>query len=441
MTVGVLQSTAATTDFLARAAEALVLIVGLDSGRVLLFDGERWDVKAAHGDTLDDPNRWQPSRHVMERLRSEKRTFRQHRQAEPAPGDSPSLKRLHGVVAAPLLDCNGDVVGALYGERTHGRPPAQGSGPLEAALVEVLAGAVSTGLARQQQERAALQEQVRFEQFFGADLARELREHPDLLQGRQAEVTLLFCDVRGFSSASEKLGPARTVDWMNDVLSSLSERVLAEQGILVDYVGDELFAMWGAPREQADQAERAVRAALAMRTALEELNRRWQEVLGGPMDLGVGVNTGPAQVGNTGSRFKFKYGALGNSVNVASRVQGMTKHLKRPLLVTAATRRRLGEDFVARRVCRVRLVNIAEAVDLYEVDAASRGLGPFFRASETALDALEAGNFAGAARQAGELLATNDRRDGPLLLVLSRAATQLMAGGDEFDPVWGPPDK
>jgi adenylate cyclase len=441
LTVGVLQSTVGSTNFLDRAAEALVAIVGLDSGRVLLLDGEQWTVAAAHGDTRGDTDRWQPSRHVMDRLQNEKRTFRQHHQAGPAPGDSPSLKRLHGVVAAPLLDCNGQVVGALYGERTQARPPAQGSGPLEAALVEVLAGAVSTGLARQEQERAAAQQQVRFEQFFGAHLARELREHPDLLQGRQAEVTLLFCDVRGFSRASEKLGPARTVEWMSDVLSALSECVLAQEGVLVDYVGDELFAMWGAPREQSDQAERAVRAALAMRTALEELNRRWQEVLGGPMDVGVGINTGPAQVGNTGSRFKFKYGALGSSVNVASRAQGLTKYIKCPLLVTAATRRRLGDNFVARRVCRVRLMNIEEAVDLYEVDTVSSGRGAFFRASEAALDALEAGDFAGAARLAGEPLATDHRRDGPLLLVLSRAATHLMADGDDFDPVWEPPGK
>jgi adenylate cyclase len=374
---------------------------------------------------------------VLERVRQEKRTFWQRPQAVSA--DSPSLRAMQTVGAAPLVDSNREVFGALYGERGADRPPsAAGSGKLEAILVELLACGVATGLARQEQERAALQVQVRFEQFFGSELARQLQEQPDLLEGREAEVTLLFCDVRGFSRCSERLGPAGTVRWIGDVMGALSECVLAEDGVLVDYIGDELLAMWGAPREQADQAERAVRAALAMRRAVEPLNGRWQETLGGPMDLGIGLNTGPARVGNTGSRFKFKYGPLGNTVNLASRVQGVTKYLRCGLLVTAATRQRLGPDFAARRVCRARVVNIAEPVDLYEIDAVTRA--PFFAASEAALDALEAGEFARAARLSGEQLHDHPG-DGPLLLVLSRAAQVLMQGGAGFNPIWEPPGK
>jgi adenylate cyclase len=158
------------------------------------------------------------------------------------------------------------------------------------------------------------------------------------------------------------------------------------------------------------------------------------------MGLGIGLNTGPARVGNTGSRHKFKYGPLGHTVNLASRVQGITKYLKCRLLVTAATRQRLGPAFVGRRVCKVRVVNIKEPVDLYEVDAAGTGREDFFAASQAALDALEAKEFARAARQAGELLHEHPG-DGPLLLVLSRAAAHLMQGGADFDPVWEPPGK
>jgi adenylate cyclase len=114
---------------------------------------------------------------------------------------------------------------------------------------------VATGLARQQQERAALQAQIRFEQFFGPELARHLKRAPDLLEGRDAEVTLLFGDVRNFSHFSEQLGPEGTLRWIGDVMGDLSECVLAEAGVLVDYIGDALLAMWGAPREQSDQVE------------------------------------------------------------------------------------------------------------------------------------------------------------------------------------------
>src|SRR5262249_37073564 len=160
----------------------------------------------------------------------------------------------------PILDADGNVIGALYGERRKAASsPLQVGGKLEAMLVELLACGVATGLARQAQEKAALEARVRFEQFFGPDLARRLAKEPALLQGRDADVTLLSGDVRGFSRFSENLGPAATVRWMNDLMGELSARVLDEQGVLVDYVGDELLAMWGAPEEQADQAERAVR--------------------------------------------------------------------------------------------------------------------------------------------------------------------------------------
>ncbi len=170
------------------------------------------------------------------------------------------------------------------------------------------------------------------------------------------------------------------------------------------------------------------------------LNGRWRETLGEPMDLGVGLNTGPARVGNTGSGHKFKYGPLGNAVNLASRVQGLTKYLRCRLLATAATRDRLGGGFVSRRVCKARVVNIQEPVDLYEVEAAGAvEREDLFRSSEAALHALEKGEFALAARRAGSLLETYPD-DRPLLLVMSRASTALVNGG-RFDPVWEPPGK
>ncbi len=439
-TMGVLQATVGAADFLDKAAEALVQIVGLEFGRVLLLEGEQWTVAAAHGEPPAG-RPWQPSRRVLAEVREKKKTFWQTgRKSDDA--ETPSLATLQTAVAAPLLDGNESVVGALYGERRRAPvSPLHSGGPLEAALVDLLACGVAAGLARQSQEKAALQAHVRLEQFFGPDLARRLVREPGLLEGREAKVTLLFCDVRGFSRFSEKLGPAGSLRWMNDVMNELSQRVLAEEGVLVDYIGDELLAMWGAPQDQPDQAERAVRAALAMLAALPALDGRWLEVLGAPTEIGVGVSTGPAQVGNTGSRFKFKYGPLGNTVNLGSRVQGLTKYLKRPLLVTRATRERLGEGFVCRRLVKARVVNIAEPVDLYEVEAAGlERRRQFFAESETALEALEAGDFALAAHRAGSLLL--DRRgDGPLLLLLSRASTALVQDGRCFDPVWEPPGK
>ena len=438
-TMGVLQSSIGSADFLAKATEALVKIVGLHSGHVLLREGEEWKRIAGFG--RFNANFWQPSKHVLEQVVREKKTFWLQSQPDDM-ADSPSLARLQTVVASPILDATGKVIGSLYGERNRDEVTSQFNGKIGAVLVELLACGVATGLARQNQEKAVLQAQVRFEQFFGPDLARRLASDPEMLQGRDAEVSLLFTDVRNFSRISEKLNaPSLIVEWINDVMNTLSECVLAEEGVLVDYIGDEMIAMWGAPEPQVDQAHRSVRAGIAMLEALERLNTRWEPRIGEATEVGIGINTGVAQVGNTGSKFKFKYGPLGNSVNVASRVQGMTKYLKCRFLVTRTTRDQLGADFLCRRVCKTRVVNIKGAIDLYQIeplrDAAQRN---FFAESQAALDALEERDFALAARKAGELLPAN-RGDGPLLLILSRASAGLMTDGVGFDPIWEPPGK
>jgi adenylate cyclase len=112
-------------------------------------------------------------------------------------------------------------------------------------------------------------------------------------------------------------------------------------------------------------------AARQMAQALEAINVRWQEELGGPVRLGIGLNSGTARVGNTGSPQKFKYGPLGDVVNVASRVQGATKYLGADCLITGETLAELPAGLATRRLARVRVVNIEHAIDLYEIVAAA----------------------------------------------------------------------
>jgi adenylate cyclase len=436
-TMGVLNGAVGSASFLPRAAEALVEIVGLDSGRVLLRQ-DGWSVAVARRSGPGGSEDWQASDNVLEALVRERRTV--WRRAAHRDARAPSLHGLETVVAAPLLDAAGEVIGALYGELREGSAPAREVGQLEALLVELLAGGVSAGLARQRQEQQAARDQALLEQFFTAPLAARLRQSPDLLRGRTEMVTVLFCDIRGSCLFSRKLGPAQTEKWISAVLGKLSECVVAEEGVLVDYIGDELLAMWGAPTPQPDQTERAARAALAMLQSLEGLNRDWRRALGEDMGLGIGLNRGPAQVGNIGSAYKFKYGPLGDTVNVASRTQGLTKYLRCPLLVTGEVRAHLGGAFAARRVCKARLINIPDPIDLFEVIAAADERAASFPASQQALDALEGRQFAPAGRQAGSLLERHSG-DGPLLLILSRAADALMHNGAGFDPVWEPPGK
>lgn len=440
-TLGVVQSAIGSANFVAQAVDALVQIVGLHSGRILLDRNGEWQVIALAEAPGTHAEPQPPSASVLSHVRLEKCTFVFHPN-ELAEEPSGSLIGLQAVVAAPILDRQGVVIGALYGER--GREAdysLRPIGKIEATLVELLACGVANGLARQQQEQEALRARVRFEQFFTADLAEHLARRPDLLTGRQAEVSVLFCDVRGFSRVSEKLEPAETMAWIGEVMDALSACVLDEGGVLVDYVGDEILAMWGAPEPQADHARRAVRAALAMRVASQVLNRRWLATLGEAMQIGVGVNTGNALVGNTGSRFKFKYGPLGNCVNLASRVQGATKYLHCPVLITAATRGLLGEGYLTRRVCRAAMVGIVQPVDLFEVaDDDTSGRSGLFEGSEQALAELERGHNAQAARLAGTLLLEHTG-DGPLLMILGEAVRRLQSDSQATSFTWHPAGK
>jgi class 3 adenylate cyclase len=348
-------------------------------------------------------------------------------------------------VAAPLLSPAGEVIGALYGDVWQHLPASTyGEDEFRRLLVRMLASAVSAGLARQEAER----ERTLLRQFFSPALADQLSQNRSLIEeARSAEVTVLFCDVRDFSGTSEKLEPAQMFAWISRVLEELSRCVLAQQGVLVDYLGDELMAMWGAPEEQPDHARRAVQAALAMLAAVEELNR--QEGLP-PTRVGIGLHSGPAQVGNTGSSSRFKYGPLGDTVNIANRIQGMTKYLKCPLLASVETwqqaQRAGGKSAIARRVVTARLAGVQQERDLYELANPASGNGDFFRASQEALQALDEEaskplkqrNFANVIEQAGGLLKTH-RGDGPLQLILARATQAELTG--EFARVWTPPGK
>ena len=171
-----------------------------------------------------------------------------------------SLSGVQAVVATPLLDPNGAVIGAVYGDRRRARGLLEEDliSELEAMLVELIASGVAAGMARLQQELAALTARVQFEQFFTRELSEQLSLHPDLLAGRDAEVSLLFCDIRGFSRISERLGAEKTVQWIGDVMGVLSDCVLKHAGVLVDYIGDELVAMWGAPAVQPKHAAACV---------------------------------------------------------------------------------------------------------------------------------------------------------------------------------------
>jgi adenylate cyclase len=283
--------------------------------------------------------------------------------------------------------------------------------------------------------------QRELEQFFPAEIVGQLLCQPDLLrQGQKVDVSVLFCDIRGFSRVSERLSAGETMRWLSAVMECLSECVFRQQGVLVDFIGDELMAFWGAPQPQPDHARRACAAALDMVGQLPRLNEEWRRVTRSEMSLGIGVNSGPAHVGNTGIRRRFKYGPHGNVVNLASRVQGATKFLKSKLLITGATRQYLDDSFALRRLATIAAVNIATPLDLYELVPDDQPGWPQVRHDyEQALEFFESQKLKEAAELLSKLI-TDHGAQGPELSLMSRTMDCLVEPS-RWKKVWELPGK
>jgi len=432
-TMDVFQGACTAEELHHSAVTSAVKLVKFDRARILKYDTGTWTEQMGFPDDGAMPSR--ASHHVLNMVLANSRTFWD----TGISGSTESLANVDAVIAAPILNSRLDVIAALYGERLH-RPGINAILPItrvDARLMELLACGVASGLARQRQEETTRRLQTRFEQFFTPELARELEAHPDLLVGRDADVSILFCDIRGFSRISELIGTQTTFEFINDVMGAISECVVKNRGVLVDYVGDAVMAMWGAPQPQDDHAELACGAAIEMLERLPELNRRWDSRIDRPIDLAIGINSGRARVGNSGTEYKFKYGPLGNTVNLASRVQGATKHLKTQLLISHSTAEALSDDFSKknskRKLCQVRVVNIQEPVGLFELTPC-RGSSLYDR-YEQALTKFEAGEFKIAASELGQLLdAFPD--DGPTLVLLSRVVNAIFSHPEPEHPLW-----
>jgi adenylate cyclase len=451
--LGVLQAATSSSDFFQRAAQSVVDDVKCDRGAVLLLREDAWFVEAFSSSIRAKPKPdWRPSGSFLAYVLRENRTCWQTLDGSTPTG---SLSMIEMVVGAPIRDQEGKILGVLYGECDLDKSKSLRTRMtrLEATLAEILAGSVANGLARIHQQKVALAAEVRFDQFFTPELSQELARNPNLLEGRDREVTLLFADIRGFSHQSEKLGPAVTMEWIGDIMNELSDCVLKESGVLVDYLGDELMAMWGAPTDQPDHPVRASRAALAMLSCLPKLNERWSSRLDEPIRLGIGINTGTARVGNTGSRFKFKYGPLGHMVNLAARLQGATKYLRVPILLSESTATKLHDGFLTRRLCSVRVVNIQKPVSLYELSYPDQtewshrcktydeALRLFEEASQMPEDVQRLSmHLRTAAKQLGNLL-SDCPDDGPAMVLLARVVNVLADENAPFNLVWDLPGK
>lgn len=207
-----------------------------------------------------------------------------------------------------------------------------------------------------------------FNQYVSAEvLDRVLREGSDL-GGELRTVSVLMSDVRGFTTLAERLPPARVSEIMNEYFGAMVDVIMSHQGLVSDFIGDGILAIFGAPLDDRDHAWHAVETALGMQAALRRLNERWTAEGRPPLAVGVAVNTGEVFVGNMGSPRKKKYSVLGDTVNSVARMEALNRDLGTDILIGAGTLAMVKRRVRVRDRGEVRVKGKAQAVAIFELE-------------------------------------------------------------------------
>jgi adenylate cyclase len=209
-----------------------------------------------------------------------------------------------------------------------------------------------------------------FSKYVAPDVLNELLAHPELitLGGEEREITVLFSDIRGFTTLSEQTTPIELVRILNTYFSAVTKCVIAHGGVLDKYIGDAVMAFWGAPMNSPLQADRAVETALDMIQAVDELNQQFKANGDPEIKTGIGIYTGRAVVGNIGSEHRFDYTAIGDAVNAASRIEGLTKDYGVRILIGESTKNKLKGQFSLTSLGESSVKGRAEQVTIYAVE-------------------------------------------------------------------------
>ena len=266
--------------------------------------------------------------------------------------------------------------------------------PVVCPSVSWIASALLESTLRWSQERRARSQLMHiFSQNVSPAIAESLWQHRDAFTSggrprpQQLVGTVLFTDIRGFTTVSEKMDPEALLGWLNVYMERMAEIVLSHDGVINKYIGDSIMAVFGVPIARTTEAEigedarKAVDCALAMRQALDELNAEWSAEKRPLIGMRVGINTGPLVAGTLGSQSRLEYTVLGDTVNTASRLESFDKSLAEDvscrILVSAATCEYLDDRYAVERVGEVKLKGKEGAVPIYLVHSHEQHAVPY----------------------------------------------------------------
>lgn len=208
-----------------------------------------------------------------------------------------------------------------------------------------------------------------FSKFVAKDVVNELLANPDALKlgGEKKEITVFFSDIRGFTTMSESLSPEDLVHLLNDYLSTMTDLVISYRGTIDKYMGDAIMAFWGAPVPNEDHAYYACIASLVQLEELAKLQARWAEQGYPLIDIGIGLNSGYAVVGNMGSSHRMDYTVMGDTINLGSRLEGTNKQYGTRIIISEFTYAKVKDRVHARELDDIRVKGKNEPVKIYEL--------------------------------------------------------------------------
>ena len=242
--------------------------------------------------------------------------------------------------------------------------------PLVAPLAAVTAATVG-GLAWQffVEGRAKREVKRLFSRYVSPEIVKQLTDDPSIarLGGARREMTVLFSDIRGFTSVSETGSPESIVEQLNEYFTEMVDVLFRHKGTLDKFVGDMVMGLFGAPARDEQHADHAVACAIDMSRSLDRLNARWSAAGKPKLDIGIGINTGEMIAGNIGSEAIMSYTVIGDAVNLGSRIESLNKEYGTRILISQATKDRLTRDVGTRKVGEATVKGRREPVVIYEV--------------------------------------------------------------------------
>jgi adenylate cyclase len=273
-----------------------------------------------------------------------------------------------------------------------------------------------------------------FRHYLSPDVIQRIMEDPDSLQlgGERRELTIFFSDLEGFTTISEGLEPNVLTTLLNEYLTDMTDIILASGGTLDKYEGDAIIAFWNAPVDQPDHAQRACRTAVLCQRKLASRRAEFQERFGATLHMRIGLNSGPVIVGNMGSHQRFDYTVLGDTANLAARIEGANKVFGTYLMITAATYEATAGEILARELGDLRVVGRQQPVRVYELSGfAGENAPTHWEAYEAALAQCKSGEAKSAERAMTAL------HKGPAADPAAGKWGERLANETEgFDPVW-----